>query len=248
MAGETVEWRPAPERVREKLKGSDRPYVTLKAAISLDGKIATAKGESQWITGEDARQAGQHLRAHHDAVLVGINTVLADNPRLTVRLPGGLLPGRRQPARVVLDSGCRIAPQSHCLADDGARRVVVVGARADAARVGVLREAGVEVIACGDPRPRPEEFLPALRRAGLATVFVEGGGQVIANLIAHGEADELFLFVAGIMIGGEGPRDWCAGLGVDRLEKAPRLALSPPRLVGKDVILHGLFVPQTAQP
>jgi diaminohydroxyphosphoribosylaminopyrimidine deaminase/5-amino-6-(5-phosphoribosylamino)uracil reductase len=223
--------------VRARLAAGDRPYVSLKAAISLDGRIATRAGQSQWITGEAARAYAHRLRAKHDAVLVGIGTVLADDPRLTVRLPDC----RAAPARVVLDSRCRVPDGAKCLTEDGAQRIVVAGSEAPASRVEALRAAGVEVLICEGTRPAPAAFLPLLRERGIGTVLVEGGAQVHANLIANRAADELFLIVAGMVIGGGGAPGWCAALGVESLEEAPRLRLDPPARVGAEVVLHGHF-------
>ena len=225
------------ERVQEKLARSSHPYVTLKAAITLDGKIATRSGASQWITGEAGREFAHQLRANHDGILAGINTVRADDPQLTVRLPGN----EARPARVVLDSNCGISPTAKCLADDGARRFVITGSEAPAAPISRLREMGVVVHACADARPTAEEFLPFLRAEGLNTLLVEGGGLVHANMIAHGAADELFLIIAGKIAGDDAP-GWCASLGLDRLEDTPRLKLQSMQRAGEDLVVHGLFM------
>ena len=225
-------------RVAARLAGSVRPYVSLKAAVTLDGKIATADGESRWITGETARRHGHGLRACHDGILVGSGTVLSDDPQLTVRLSRPA----PNPTRIVLDSRCRIDPAARCLADDGAERIVVVGAGADAVRVTALRARGVRVLQCAGPRPTPAEFLPALRACGVQRLLVEGGAAVHANIIALGRPDELFLYQAGKIIGGPDARGWCEDIGVRRLAAAPLLRLSQPRLVGEDVLLHGVFL------
>ena len=224
-------------RVQGKLACSNHPYVTLKAAITLDGKIATRSGASQWITGKAGRKFAHRLRAMHDGILVGINTVRADDPRLTVRLPGN----EAKPARVVLDSNCGVSPSAKCLADDGARRFVITGAEAPAGRISRLRGMGVAVHTCADARPTPQEFLPFLRAEGLNTLLVEGGGLVHANMIAHEAADELFLIIAGKIAGDDAP-GWCAPLGLDRLEDTPRLKLQSVQRAGEDLVVHGLFV------
>ncbi len=233
-------------RVEERLAAADRPYITLKAAISLDGKIATRSGASQWITGELAREFGHRLRSLHDGILAGIGTVLADDPLLTVRLPvrppaGDAAAARPTPARIVLDSRCRVSPSARCLAEDGAKRIVVTGSEAPPGAVEALRSNGVEVLPCATARPAPAEFLPLLRRRGISTLLVEGGAEVHANLIANGAADELFLFVAGKVIGGGDAPGWCASLGVEALDEAPQLQLGTPMRVGEDVVLHGFF-------
>ena len=224
-------------RVQAKLASTNRPYMTLKAAITLDGKIATRGGASQWITGEPARELAHRLRAQHDGIVVGINTVKADDPRLTVRLPDC----RAQPARVMLDSSCGVSESARCLAADGARRFVISGSAASPRRVTKLRDLGVTVITCSGARPQPGEFLPLLRAEGLNTLLVEGGGRVHANMIAHGVADELVLIIAGKIAGDDAP-GWCAAIGVDRLEDLPRLELQSAQPVGADLAVRGWFL------
>ncbi len=224
-------------RVKAKMAGSHLPWVTLKAAVTLDGKIATAAGESKWITGEAARRVGHELRACHDAVLVGINTVLADDPRLTVRL-GGNLPS---PARIVLDSRGRLPEASNFLANDGCRKYVIVGRRAPSEKIERLRDAGAMVFPCDTDRPVPERFFPWLKEEGLETILAEGGASVHGAMIAAGLADELFLFISGRVIGDPTAPGWCGALGLKRLSDTPRLALTAPRSLGDDILIHGLF-------
>ncbi len=233
---------PDPERLRARLAIGPRPWVTLKAAATLDGRMATRSGESQWITGDEAREHAMRLRAGHDAVLVGLGTVQADNPRLTVRGPAaqGLA---APPARIVLDSRARIDLSAALLAADGARRIVVVGSKAPRTRVRALQALGVEVIACTTPRPEPAEYLALLRTAGVRALLVEGGARVHANLIAQLAADELFLYLAGCMLGDDAAPAWCGPLGAERLADAQRVRLDPPQAIGADVLLHGWFPP-----
>jgi diaminohydroxyphosphoribosylaminopyrimidine deaminase/5-amino-6-(5-phosphoribosylamino)uracil reductase len=227
-----------PSRVQAVLSAQKRPYVTLKAAITLDGKIASRHGESRWITGEAARAAGRSLRARHGGVLVGINTVLADDPQLTVRDSAA----GPNPVRIVLDSRCRIPVQARCLAADGIARMVVAGTEAPQERVRVLRSAGVQVLICPTARPRPGDFLPQLRACGIETLLVEGGGQVHADVIAHHAADALFLFVAGRVLGDAAAPGWCATLpGGNRLADAATLELAPPLAIGADLLVRGHF-------
>jgi diaminohydroxyphosphoribosylaminopyrimidine deaminase / 5-amino-6-(5-phosphoribosylamino)uracil reductase len=231
---------PDPQRLAAVLAAGERPYVTLKAAATLDGKIATRSGESRWISGEDARRHAMRLRAGHDAVLVGRGTAQADDPRLTVRgLEGPAAQAR--PARVVLDSRARIDPAALLLAADGARRIVVVGSAAPQRRLRELAERGAEVLRCATPRPEPAAYLPLLRGAGLRALLVEGGAQVHADLIAHGAANELFLYIAGRVIGDPAAPAWCGPLGLERLAQAPRVRLEAPLALGADVLLHGWF-------
>jgi diaminohydroxyphosphoribosylaminopyrimidine deaminase/5-amino-6-(5-phosphoribosylamino)uracil reductase len=224
--------------VRAVLAAKERPYVTLKAATTLDGKIASRHGESRWITGEAARAASRRLRGAHDAILVGVNTVLADDPQLTVREVGA----GRDPARIVLDSRLRTPLAARCLASDGARRIVIAGSEAPRDRVQALRGAGVEVLLCADVRPQGTEFMPRLRQLGIATLLAEGGPQVHATLIAEQAADALFLFIAGMVMGDAAAPAWCATLpGENRLAGAPHVALAPAETVGGDLLVRGRF-------
>ncbi|WP_339872257.1 RibD family protein [uncultured Brevundimonas sp.] len=195
-----------------------RPRVTLKLATSLDGRIATASGESRWITGEAARTAGHRLRASHDAVLVGIETVLADDPELTVRLPGRPVD---QPLRVVLDSRLR-TPATARIA--GANTLILT-----AAAPSPIGAAEIEQVEAADGRPSPAAVLATLKRRGVRTLMIEGGGRVAASFIAAGLVDTLEWFRAPILLGGDG-RACVAGLALARLSDAPRfrrLAVEP---------------------
>ena len=205
--------------------------VTLKLATSLDGRIATASGESRWITGEAAREAVHRLRAEHDAVLVGVETALTDDPELTVRLPGF---NGRQPARVVLDSRQRLSPD--CKLVKTARDVatyVVATSEPDRALV----EAGVKVLtvrAAGEDRPELNTVVEALAREGLARLFVEGGGQVAASFVRCGLVDALEWFRAPVLIGGEG-RPGVGALAVASLAAAPHFRRVEVRELGPDL-------------
>ena len=193
--------------------------VTLKLATSLDGRIATATGESRWITGEAAREQGHRLRAAHDAVLVGVQTVLADDPQLTVRLPGRAVD---QPLRVVLDSRLRTPPGAK-LAGEG---TLILTTAEPYAVGGALVE---RVDSDGDGRPTVEAVLKALKRHGVGSVLIEGGGQVAASFIAADAVDALEWFRAPILLGGDG-RPCVAALTIAQLSDAPRfrrLAVEP---------------------
>ena len=193
--------------------------VTLKLASSLDGRIATATGESRWITGEAAREQGHRLRAAHDAVLVGVQTVLADDPQLTVRLPGRPVD---QPLRVVLDSRLRTPPGAK-LAGEG---TLILTTAEPYAVGGALVE---RVDSDGDGRPTVEAVLKALKRHGVGSVLIEGGGQVAASFIAADAVDALEWFRAPILLGGDG-RPCVAALTMAQLSDAPRfrrLAVEP---------------------
>ncbi len=196
-----------------------RPQVTLKLATSLDGRIATGSGESKWITGEAARLEGHRLRAAHDAILVGVETVLADDPELTVRLPGRPVD---QPLRVVLDSGLR-TPSTAKAASGGDSLILTVAAPSP------VGSAVVEQVEAENGRPSVVASLSALKRRGLSSVLIEGGGQVAASFLRAGLVDRLEWFRAPILLGGEG-RPCVAALTLAKLADAPRfrrLAVEP---------------------
>lgn len=198
---------------------NQRVRVTLKLATSLDGRIATASGESRWITGEAARLEGHRLRAAHDAILVGVETVLADDPELTARLPGRPVD---QPLRVVLDSRLR-TPATARVVSGGDSLILTVGASA------AVGTAVVEPLPADDGRPSVVAVLSALGRRGISSVLIEGGGQVAASFLRAGRVDRLEWFRAPILLGEEG-RPCVAALALARLSDAPRfrrLAVEP---------------------
>lgn len=205
--------------------------VTLKLATSLDGRIATATGESRWITGPQAREAVHRLRSEHDAVLVGVETALVDDPELTVRLPGYEGP---QPARVVLDSRQRLADGCKLVATARQIPTYVVSTTAPQAR---LVDAGVKVLqvkAVTEGRPDLADVLAALAAEGLDRIFVEGGGQVVASFLHCGLVDRLEWFRAPIVIGGEG-RPGVGDLALAALSQAPKLRRLDVSPVGPDL-------------
>ena len=205
--------------------------VTLKLATSLDGRIATAAGESRWITGDAAREAVHRLRAQHDAVVVGVETALADDPELTVRLQGYEGP---QPARVVLDSRQRLSSDSRLVqtARD-VRTYVVANTEPDPALVA----AGVRVLrvpAVGADRPDLKDVVAALAGEGLTRLFVEGGGQVAASFLSGGLVDAIEWFRAPILIGAEG-RPAVGLLAIVALAQARHFRRVETREVGDDL-------------
>lgn len=216
---------------------SGRPLVTAKAATGLDGRIATHKGESRWITGPAARARAHLLRATHDAVMLGIGTAAIDDPQLTVRLPGL---AAASPVRIVVDGRLRL-PLTHQLVRT-AQEIptwIVTAEGADAERVAALAECGVEVIAVPrDPRgeyPDLAAALQALGQRGLTRVLVEGGGHLLAAMLRAGLVDRLAWFRAGMMLGGDGV-PVAVAFGIDRLEDAPRFVRLGVEPCGDDVV------------
>ncbi len=215
---------------------SARPLVTLKLASTLDGRIATASGESRWITGPAARERAHLLRATHDAILVGTGTVIADDPQLTCRLPGL---AHRSPVRVALDRQLRISAATQLIA--AARQVpswVVTLASADASRRQALRDAGVEVIVAEPDAAGHIDLAQALGllgERGLTRLLVEGGGRLAAALLHAGLVDRLVWLHAPLLIGGDGIPA-VAALGLDRLAEAPAFEPLSVETAGADVV------------
>jgi diaminohydroxyphosphoribosylaminopyrimidine deaminase/5-amino-6-(5-phosphoribosylamino)uracil reductase len=208
----------------------------LKLASTLDGRIATRGGESRWITGEAARARGHLLRAHYDAVIVGGETAVTDNPRLDVRLPGL---GARSPLRVVLDGRLRL-PLTHDLVARAADQPtwLVTRARGDPDRLEAYRAAGVEVVAVAEDengRLSLAAALEALAAAGVTRVLVEGGGRIAAGLLAEDLVDRLIWFRAPRIIGGDGAPA-VAGFGLEALAQAPGFRRIAVVQAGEDLV------------
>ncbi|ESQ78178.1 bifunctional diaminohydroxyphosphoribosylaminopyrimidine deaminase/5-amino-6-(5-phosphoribosylamino)uracil reductase RibD [Asticcacaulis sp. YBE204] len=207
-----------------------RPFVTLKLATTLDGRIATHTGESRWITGEDARRAVHELRASHDAVLVGIETVLKDDPELTVRLQGY---EGYQPARIVLDSRGRIPLHSK----------LVQTARVIPTFVVTTHDLNPELVSLGvrplkvaskHQRVDLTAALEALNDAGIDRLFVEGGGQIATAFIKAGAVDRLEWFRAPTILGGDG-RSVVGFLDIAEISKVIRFSRVGVQAVGEDL-------------
>jgi diaminohydroxyphosphoribosylaminopyrimidine deaminase/5-amino-6-(5-phosphoribosylamino)uracil reductase len=213
-----------------------RPLVTLKMATTLDGRIATASGDSQWITGAPARGMAHRLRAAHDAVAVGIGTVLADDPELTCRLPAML---DHSPVRVVFDSALRMPADCRLAKSAGEMRTIVLTlSGTDAAHRQELERAGLEVLdvgADGDGRISIPAALEMLAGVGVTRLLCEGGGGLAGSFMRSGLVDRLAWFRAPSMIGGDGLPS-VAAFGVDSVADAPVFVRTALARVGQDVL------------
>jgi diaminohydroxyphosphoribosylaminopyrimidine deaminase / 5-amino-6-(5-phosphoribosylamino)uracil reductase len=207
-----------------------RPMVTLKLASSLDGRIATASGESRWITGTEARRAVHALRARHDAVLIGAGTARADDPMLTVRGMGAV----HQPVRIVATADLHL-PRDGALARSAAEVPLwlVHGPQADTAG---WAESGAVLVPVGltGGRIDPAAMLAALGARGLTRVLCEGGGQLAASLIAADLVDEIVVHAAGLMLGADA-RPALGPLGLAALVDAGRFRLADVQVIGPDL-------------
>jgi diaminohydroxyphosphoribosylaminopyrimidine deaminase/5-amino-6-(5-phosphoribosylamino)uracil reductase len=218
-----------------------RPHVLLKLATSLDGKIATAGGESRWITGAPARALVHRWRADHDAVAVGIGTALADDPGLTARDLDGPV---RQPARVVFDTLARLPLAGQLVRTATEVPVLVVaGEAAPAERVAALEDRGVRVLRVPGAPVDVAAGLEALAAEGVQSVFLEGGAVLAGAALRAGMVDVVRWFSAPILIGGDGAPGAIAGAGAARLADAPRLGAVTVERVGDDILVSGRLVP-----
>lgn len=215
-----------------------RPRVILKAAASLDGKIATDSGRSRWITGPQARRTAHELRACCDAILVGSGTALKDNPSLTVRLPGY----HREdgwPFRVVLDSQLQVGPRSNLLRGK-AKTVVFTSSRASHSKEKALLRRGAAVfrVPLRGKMLSLKAILKVLHSLQVRSLLVEGGGEVHASFLREKLADEVVLFLSPKILGGKGP-SWVGGDGIENPNRAPYLKEVRLEKVGPDLMLIG---------
>ena len=213
-----------------------RPFVRLKSAMTLDGKVATRTGDSKWISGEESRRRTHRWRAECDAVACGIGTALADDPQLTARVDGV----HRQPRRVVFDSEARLPLESALVR--GASEVpltVVVSRAAPRTAVDALEVAGAEVIvATGENEPaRVRSAIVQLGAAGITSILLEGGPRLAGAFLDAGEIDELRLFLAPAVLGGSAARDPLEGEGVERIAEATRALTLDCERSGEDLLI-----------
>lgn len=228
-----------------------RPWVILKAGMTLDGKIATARGESRWITGREARREVHRLRSETDAILVGVRTVRTDDPRLTVRLPqrAGKAEVARplQPLRVIADSNLTIPSTASVLSRLArAKTVIATTTNAPPRRVQQLRNAGIEVLQL-TPQQRQVPMARLLRelgRRGIASLLVEGGGTLNAALWKERLVNEVQLFAAPLLLGGQDAKSVIGGTSPARLADAVKLQDVRIRQIGSDFLVQGLISPR----
>lgn len=218
-----------------------RPWVIMKAGMSLDGRLALASGQCAWITNEQSRRQVHRLRDRVDAILIGSETALCDDPSLTTRLPGRR---GRDPLRVILDTTLRLPPTARVLQQDSpAPTWIFCGPGTDADRAAALVEAGAvirEVRLNGTGQLDLGAVLCELGRAQLTSVLVEGGSRVHGAFLRGGLVDEVNIFVAPIFIGADGV-PLLDSLGLQQVMDAPRLSTTKVRRLGNDVLIEGLI-------
>jgi diaminohydroxyphosphoribosylaminopyrimidine deaminase/5-amino-6-(5-phosphoribosylamino)uracil reductase len=215
------------------------PFVTAKFAISLDGKIATRSGDSKWITGEQARGYVHSLRRSADAIMVGVNTLIADDPQLTARGQGAE-ESIKAPMRVIVDSHGRTPPTSQALREPG--KTLVAAARpVEPPKLRALAEAGAEVLElpAKDDLVNLEELLRALGEREITSVLVEGGGTLLGSLFDLGLVDKVIAFISPLVIGGREAKTAVGGVGVSHVAQGLRLTRVRVEQFGEDIMVSG---------
>lgn len=220
-----------------------KPWIALKTAMTLDGKIATRTGDSKWVTGEAARMCVQRLREEYMGIMVGIGTVLADDPMLNCRLVGAV----RQPVRIVVDSALRIPLESQLVRTAGSYRIwVACTVSGEKEKQEELERRGVEVLRCKERDGKVDlaDFARLMGEKGIDGVLVEGGGELNYSLIRQGLVDEVYAFVAPKLLGGREAKTPVEGIGAENMSEAVGLGKFRVESFGEDILLRARVVPQ----
>jgi diaminohydroxyphosphoribosylaminopyrimidine deaminase/5-amino-6-(5-phosphoribosylamino)uracil reductase len=217
------------------------PFVTAKFAISLDGKIATKKGDSRWISGTEARKYAHNLRYTNDAIMAGVNTVLADDPHLTTRCCGGRGgTARKQPLRVIIDGEGRTPLSAQVFKEPG-KTLLALGRKATPEEKAAFAQAGAEILelAATEGLVDLEKLMAALGEKEITSVLVEGGGILFGSLFDRGLVDKVIAFIAPVIIGGAEARTAVAGRGVELVADSLRLERVSVARLGDDLAVSG---------
>jgi diaminohydroxyphosphoribosylaminopyrimidine deaminase/5-amino-6-(5-phosphoribosylamino)uracil reductase len=215
-----------------------RPFVVLKCAMTLDGKIATRTGHSQWITGEAARQYGHRLRDQYDAILVGRGTILADDPLLTTRLPNG---EGKNPVRIIVDSKASIPISSKVISDRAARTIIAATGKAPVERIRALQEAGLQVLVLPEKEGRVDmvSLVQELGRRDITSVLIEGGAAINCAALHANIVDKVHFFIAPKLVGGHDAIGPIGNPGINDLNKAVQISFTYTERLGEDLHLEG---------
>jgi len=208
------------------------PYVTLKTAMSLDGKIATSTGDSKWITGTEAREDVHRYRHQHDAILVGVGTVLHDDPLLTTRIPGG----GKHPIRIILDHHLRTPLNANVLNDESVETWIVIGGNVPNEKKSLYRQKHVKLIEMEDGIHLPD-LMVRLGKMGISSLFVEGGATVNGSFLTSKLVHQVIIYLSPILIGGNNAPTSFGGGGFQSLHEALQLDITSIEQIGKDIKL-----------
>lgn len=214
-----------------------KPFVVLKAAMTLDGKIATATGQSKWITNETSRAYGYKLRDIYDGIMVGINTVIEDNPMLTARVDGG-----KNPIRIVVDSSLKIDINANVVQDKSAKTIVATTDKADKDKILKLQAQNVDVIVVDkdeNDKVDIEKLLDILGQQNICSILVEGGATLSGSFVAKKLVDKVYFFIAPKIIGGKEAKTPVAGTGILNLQEALTLKDIQIEKLEEDILIIG---------
>lgn len=214
------------------------PYVVMKTAMTLDGKIATRVGDSRWVTGEAARKVVHDLRHEYSAIMVGVNTVIADDPELTTRRDKE----SRNPVRIIVDSAARIPMDSHVIKNPGEAKTIIAHTRkASAEKLQILREGDVETIEAtgNDGKVDLNQLFKILGERGIDGILLEGGGMLNFSALQSKLVDEVITFVAPKIVGGEHAKSPVSGKGVDVMNQAYAVKEMRTMAIGDDLMIRG---------
>ena len=214
-----------------------KPFVVLKAAMTLDGKIATATGQSKWITNETSRAYGYKLRDIYDGIMVGINTVIEDNPMLTARVDGG-----KNPIRIVVDSSLRIDINANVVQDKSAKTIVATTDKADKDKILKLQAQDMDVIVVDkdeNDKVDIEKLLDILGQKNICSILVEGGATLSGSFVAKKLVDKVYFFIAPKIVGGKEAKTPVAGTGILNLQEALALKDIQIEKLEEDILIIG---------
>lgn len=214
-----------------------KPFVVLKAAMTLDGKIATATGQSKWITNETSRAYGYKLRDIYDGIMVGINTVIEDNPMLTARVNGG-----KNPIRIVVDSSLKIDINANVVQDKSAKTIVATTDKANKDKILKLQAQDVDVIVVDKDKNDKvdiEKLLDILGQQNICSILVEGGATLSGSFVAKKLVDKVYFFIAPKIIGGKEAKTPVAGTGILNLQEALALKDIQIEKLEEDILIIG---------
>lgn len=214
-----------------------KPFVVLKAAMTLDGKIATATGQSKWITNETSRAYGYKLRDIYDGIMVGINTVIEDNPMLTARVDGG-----KNPIRIVVDSSLKIDINANVVQDKSAKTIIATTDKADKDKILKLQAQDVDVIVVDKDKNDKvdiEKLLDILGQQNICSILVEGGATLSGSFVAKKLVDKVYFFIAPKIVGGKEAKTPVAGTGILNLQEALALKDIQIEKLKEDILIIG---------
>lgn len=217
------------------------PFVTLKAAVSFDGRIATRTSDSRWISSPQTREYAHLVRGEYDAIMVGINTILKDDPRLTIRHPHWR---GKKITRVILDSELRFPLEARILTTLGQGEIAIfTSKRASPKKTETLRKKGVEIVQIPGSGQKVEikEVLPRLGKKGLSSLLVEGGSRLLTSMLEEKLADKLFLAISPRLIGGERAPSFFEGKGISLIKESWEFRKISSFKIGRDIIVEGYF-------